>query len=246
MSPVHVALATRNVEFYANRVFDTRAVEAMRPSLRPMAVPWLRVQAAARERGLHLVTADRVEAEGINPREVLLLAYDWTPDAARLVERGARPAVLVSFEPPVIAWWLYANLPRLSAQFKHVFLFEGARDRVARGTRFHPLYFPQPCPPPRPTGRPWSRRRFMVMINSSKAMPRARDLARWFDRPRELSLKRELAALRYRPIGRERYGARLRVIRAFAGRDDFDLYGEGWETRHPAMDEQLYAAARRA
>jgi hypothetical protein len=242
----YAALATRNAEFYADRVFEPDALASMRPSLRPMALPWAPVRTLAAERGIRVLTADRVQHEGIDPREVLLIAYDWTPDAEQLLARGARPAVLVSFEPPVIAWSLYYNLPRLSAQFPHVFLFEGARDRVGRTARFHPLFFPQPCPPPRPTGKPWSQRRFLAMINSNKELPRALDLARWFDSPREVSLKRELAALRYRPIARARYGARLRAIRAFAERDDFDLFGEGWQRRHPAVDHNLHEAAQRA
>lgn len=246
MSFRYVALATRTTEFYADRVFDPRAIARMRPSLEPMATPWLSVQAAARERGVRLLTADRVEAEGIDPRQVLLIAYDWTHDAERLIARGARPAILVSFEPPVIAWWLYYNLERVSARFPHTFLFEGARERVAPTTWFHPLYFPQPCPPPRPTGRPWSKRRFLVMINSNKALPRARELARWLDRPRELSIRREIAGFRYRPIARDRYRARLRAIEAFADRGDFDLYGEGWQSRHPAVEPAVHAAAERA
>lgn len=246
MSLCDVALATRNTEFYANRVFDPAAVAAMRPSLQPMALPWLRVFESGVARGLRIMTADAVDDANVDPRRLLLIAYDWTPDAERLVQRGARPAVLVSFEPPVIAWWLYANLPRISAQFAHVFLFEGARERVAPSARFHPLFFPQPCPPPRPTGRPWSQRRFMVMINSNKAMPRATDLARWFDRPREVSLKRVMAGLHYRPINRERYSARLKLIRTFAARDDFDLYGEGWTARHAAVAADVHADALRA
>lgn len=242
----HAALATRNTEFYENRVFDAEAVAAMRPSLEPMASPWLRVGAVARERGLEMITADRVEADGIDPREVLLVAYDWTPDAERLLARGARPAALVSFEPPVIAWWLYYHLETISARFPHTFLFEGARDRVSRTTWFHPLFFPLPCPPPRPTGRPWPSRRFLAMINSNKGMPRARDMARWMDRPREVSLKRTIAGFRYRPIARDRYRARLRAIEAFADTEDFDLYGEGWESRHPAVETELHDAAQRA
>src|ERR687885_2256145 len=100
--------------------------------------------------------------------------------------------------------------------------------------------------PPRPTGRSWSKRRFLVMINSNKALPRARELARWFDRPRELSIRREIAGFRYRPIARERYRARLRAIQAFADRGDFDLYGEGWQSRHPAVEPAMHAAALRA
>jgi len=242
----YAALATRNTEFHANRVFDADAIGAMRASLEPMATPWLGVHAAARERGLTLITADQVTALSIDPSDVLLIAYDWTPDAERLIDQGARPAALVSFEPPVIAWWLYYHLGQVSAHFPHTFLFEGARERVAPSTRFHPLYFPLPCPSPRPTGRPWASRRFLTMINSNKAMPRARDMARWLDRPRELSLKRTLAGFRYRPVARERYGARLRAIEAFADLEDFDLYGEGWERRHPAVEPETHEAAGRA
>jgi hypothetical protein len=239
------ALATRNTEFYENRVFDPVAIGNLRPSLEPMATPWLRVHALAAEQGVRLVTADRVAAEGIDPRDVLLVAYDWTPDAAQLVAQGARPAVLVSFEPPVIAWWLYYHLFEISAYFPHTFLFEGARERVAPTTRFHPLRFPQPCPYPRPTGQPWSKRRFLTMVNSNKALPRWDELARWFDRPREVSLKRAWAGLRYRPVARERYSFRLRAIQAYAGLDDFDLYGEGWDERHPAVDPAIHALAQR-
>jgi hypothetical protein len=124
-------------------------------------------------------------------------------------------------------------------------LFEGARERVAPTTRFHPLFFPQPCPHPRPTGRTWSKRGFLTMINSNKAMPRWRDLGRWLDRPREVSIKRELAGLRYRPIARDRYLARLRAIQELSELDDFELYGEGWDSRHPAVEPSLHAAAQR-
>ncbi|HEY0582707.1 MAG TPA: glycosyltransferase family 10 [Chloroflexota bacterium] len=241
----YAALATRNTEFYNDGLFDPEVTSQIRRSLEYMVTPWQRVHTLAAERGIRFLTADRVQAEGIDPRQVMLVAYDWTPDAERLVSQGARPAALVSFEPPVIAWWLYYHLESVSARFPHTFLFEGARERVAAETRFHPLYFPQPCPPPRPTGQPFGKRRFLTMINSNKAMPRARDVARWLDRPREVSVKRTLAGLRYRPVARDRYGARLRAIESLANLDDFDLYGEGWESRHPAVEPGLFAAAQR-
>jgi hypothetical protein len=244
-SEVYAALATRNTEFYGNRVFSEDAIRHMRPSLEPMASPWPHVYTAAQERGIRLVTADRVIEDGIDPRQVLLIAYDWTPDAESLIKMGATPAALVSFEPPVIAWWLYYHLERVSAIFPHTFLFEGARERVAPITRFHPLYFPLPCPPPRPTGLPWTTRRFLAMINSNKVLPRAADLGRWLDRPREVSLRRAIAGLQYRPVARERYRARLRAIETFSKLDDFDLYGEGWERRHPAVEPYLHAQAKR-
>ena len=84
------------------------------------------------------------------------------------------------------------------------------------------------------------------MINSNKATPRVRDIARWFDRPREVSLKHTLAGLRYRPVARERYQARLRAIEAFASLEDFDLYGEGWDRRHPAVQPPIHETALQA
>ena len=140
------------MEFSGDRVFDKGAVGGMRPALAATAAAWREVHDLAQERGLRLMTADRVGDEGIDPRQVLLVAADWTPDARRLIAQGARPAALISFDSPVIAWWLYYHLEQVSDRFPHAFLFEGARDRVARTTRFHPLYFPQPCPPAAPDG----------------------------------------------------------------------------------------------
>jgi hypothetical protein len=224
-----VALATR----------DQASVEAL-------ATPWLRVRSTAREHGLQVVNADTITAEHVDPRRVLVLATDWTREAHKLISQGARPAVLVSFDPPVIAWWLYYHLQRVSALFPHTFMYEGARERVAATTRFHPLFYPVTCPPPRPTGLPWPGRRFMVSISDNQAAPRARDLARWFDRPRELSFERTWAGFRYRPIARERYQARLRAIEAFSNHDDFDLYGDGWDQRHPAVEPELHEVAAHA
>lgn len=207
------------------------------------ATPWPQVRAATQERGLRFIGAGELDCDA---SDTLLVAAAWTRDVERLLASGARPAVLVTFESPVQAWWLYYHLEQVSARFVHTFMYEGARERAAPITRFHPLYFPVPCPPARPTGLPWPKRRFAVAIANNRAVPRARDVARWFDRPREVSLSRSLAGLRYRPIAHDRYLARVRAFAAFSSHADFDLFGEGWERRHPAVDPQLHAEAVRA
>jgi hypothetical protein len=68
-------------------------------------------------------------------------------------------------------------------------------------------------------------------------------LPRWLDRPREVSLKRTLAALRYPPIAHDRYRVRLSAIEAFA---ELDLYGEGWQRRHPAIGRRQHARVLQA
>src|SRR3954447_19019542 len=89
---ISLALATRNTEFYANRVFDADEIARMGPTLPTMALPWLAVHTEAARRGIDMVTADRVTS----PAETTLIAYDWTPDAQLLVQKGAHPGALDS------------------------------------------------------------------------------------------------------------------------------------------------------
>lgn len=235
-----VALAIGVPEFARGRVFDAEALSAFRESLKPMAYPWLRVAELGRERGFEFRTADQVS----DPADVLLVSYDFHAESERLLAHGARACLLTSLEPPIIAWRLYADLPRLSSRFPYVLLFEGARDRTSPHATFQPLHFPVVFQDPTP-GSAWKDRRHLVMVNSNKAI--VRSLTRWFDRPREVSLKRWLASLRYPPIRIDGYQVRLRAIQELAGEagEKLDLFGEGWHRRHPAISGRQHAAAMR-
>ncbi len=239
-----VVLAIRGPEFQDGRVFDAKAVQGFRESLKSMASPWVAFGEAARKAGFEPFTSDQVRRRGLDPADMPLISYDLPPDSRWLLARGARPSILLSMEPPVIAWWLYFNLRRVSALFPHTFLFAGARSRAASNTRFHPLCFPverREVPGPDVA---WADRRLLVTVSSNKAIPRS--LARWRDRPREVSLKREVAALLYQPIARDQYHERYRATVYFAGQPSFDLYGEGWEQRHAAIPDRVYRAALRS
>ena len=236
-----VALAIRNATMQADQIFDLRPDG---PVDQAPYTPWRLVREMAAERGLLLITADRVAELSLDPRKVTLIAYDMPPIAAQLSAAGARMGILTSLEPPIIAWELYLRLPRLSARFPHVFLFGGAANRVAAESVFHPLHFPQVRDAISFSWTDWPRRRFMVSINSNKAM--VRSFTRWFDRPREVSIKRELASKLYPPIGRDLYIERLRAIDHFADRPDFDVRGQGWERRHPAISRRLHERVLRA
>lgn len=236
-----VAFAIRNQEFLGDRIFDLLPDG---PVDQAPYTPWRRVRELARERGLKLVTGDRVLNGEYAASSALLLAYDWTPLSAALVEAGTRPAALVSFEPPIIAWELYYKLRRISAQFPHTFLFAGGSGRVSPRTRFHPLAFPQVREPGEDSGAPWEERRFLVMMGGNKGL--VRNPVRFFDRPREFSLRREVATRRYPALGDELYTERLRAIEHFADSPDFDLYGHGWGQRHPTVGEREHRQAMRA
>lgn len=222
-----------------NRIFD---LPADGPVDQAPYTPWKLVRDYGRAAGLDVMTADVLLERGIEPRDATIISYDWPPSTQTLFDSGATLGVLTSLEPPVIAWELYYHLRQLSARFAHVYLFGGGADRVSSSTRFHRLHFPQ-VRTSRDTEEA-ERRSFLVSITSNKAM--VRSFTRWFDRPREVSLKRELAARLYPPIGRDLYIQRLRAAAYFARRADFDMYGQGWQRRHPAVPRELYDTAMRA
>ena len=232
-----VALAIRNADMQGNRIFD---LPPDGPVDQAPYTPWRLVRDFGAAAGFELMTADQVAIQGIDPRQVTVISYDWPPATDTLVAQGAHLAVLTSLEPPVIAWELYYKLPKLSRSFPHVYLFGGAASRVASTTQFHPLQFPQVRVLQERHEEDWQQRRFLVSINSNKAM--VRSFTRWFDRPREVSVKREIASRLYPPIGRDLYLERLRAAAHFAKRPDFDMVGQGWQRRHPAVPPELHAA----
>jgi hypothetical protein len=236
-----VALAIRNPDLLADRIFE---LVSDGPVDQAPYTPWRLVRERAQEHGFLVLTADRVATLGIDPRSVTVLAYDWPPSAQALLAAGARPGVLTSLEPPVIAWELYYRLPELSARFPVVFLFGGAAERIAPGCTFRQLLFPQVRQPGEVAWPDWSERRLLVSIVANKAI--VRSFTRWFDQPREVSVKRELASRVYRPLASDLYIERLRAVAQFAGRPDFDTFGQGWERGHPAVPGRLRAAFLRA
>ncbi|MGI9149406.1 MAG: glycosyltransferase family 10 domain-containing protein [Chloroflexota bacterium] len=236
-----VALAIRNPDLQKDRIFE---LVSDGPVDQAPYTPWRRVRQLAAEHGITLVTADRVSQLALDPRSVTVLAYDWPPAAQALVAAGARPGVLTSLEPPVIAWELYYRLPKLSAGFPIAFLFGGAAERIAPGCTFRQLLFPQVRQVGEVAWPDWSQRRFLVSIVANKAV--VRSFTRWFDQPREVSVKRELASRRYPPLASDLYVERLRAIAHFAGRTGFDTFGQGWERRHPAAPARLHAAFLRS
>ena len=236
-----VALSIRDADMQGDRIFTL-------PSDGPVDLapytPWRLVREVGCAAGFELMTADQIGVRGIDPREVTVISYDWPPSTDTLVAGGASLGVLTSLEPPVIAWELYYHLRETSGRFPHTLLFEGGRKRAAATTEFHSLQFPQVRHPRLIDWAEWRQRSFLVSINSNKAV--VRSFTRWFDRPREVSIKRELASRLYPPVGADLYLERLRAAAQFAGRPDFDLFGQGWQRRHPAVPRQLHQAMLRA
>ena len=80
-----VALAIRNANFLQDRIFE---LVSDGPVDQAPYTPWRLVRDLAREHGYLVVTADRIPALGVDPRSVVVLAYDWPPARRRWSPRA--------------------------------------------------------------------------------------------------------------------------------------------------------------
>lgn len=188
----------------------------------------------AEKRGFQVVTVDQ-----------FLSSDTWTAPAMLVSDTGrglaeccgrAVPAVCWCLESPVVANSFFHALRRHTGVFPHVFLWAGARDRVAPKANFHAITWPHDFSHVQP-GPAWEARRFAVMVTANKRpFP-------MFWRPttlRPLRLARWLAGLIVNAVhvtwirsidpwmSASLADARRGVIAAFA-ETEFDLYGPGWE-----------------
>jgi alpha(1,3/1,4) fucosyltransferase len=224
-----IVIDTGNEPYYENRVFDP-AVAARYPG----GLTMVRFHELATGAGFRVTTADLIDREPVDASRAIVISEQTTEWTDQWAERGASLCAVVCFETPAFAWRFYRDLPRISARYRHAFLFAGARSRVlSPGTVFHPTLFPQPYSRPIPQAAAgWDERQFMVLINSN--------VVRHALRPSHV-----LARLRDPALRRELYSERRRAIRFFQARHGFHVYGVGWDRWKVGVSYGDYKAARR-
>jgi hypothetical protein len=241
------ALITGDPAFDEDRAFDPAAspgYAGAASSGYTGAMMWMHLRSILAEHGIRLATLDVLEREGGDLRGLPFISQGWNEDARRCLERGGFPAVMFSWESPIVIWEVYGDLPRLGRIFHEILLLPGAVDRVPR-SRFTPMLVPRHREPLSAT--PWAGRKYLVMVNS-RHLPEpvsllsliAAVLARVFSpgRTARAGIRRQLVCMRDRELCRELYSERLRAIRSLSAFDDFDLYGRGWD-RSDGRDRQI-------
>jgi hypothetical protein len=225
-----IVIDTANEPYYENRVFDP-AVAARYPG----AVTMVRFHELATAAGFRLTTADSIAHQDVDASRALVISEQTTPWTGKWAERGAVLCAVVCFETPSFAWRFYRDLPKISARYRHAFLFAGARPRVrSAATTFHPTLFPQRYSGPIWAAQAgWSHRQFMVLINSN--------IVRHKLRPAHI-----VAGLRDPVLRRELYGERRRAIRYFHRYEGFHVFGKGWDRWKLGVSYRDYKAALRS
>jgi len=238
-----VVFDTATPQFQRNQVFNYEYASRF-----PGAAVWALLHGEVTKRGWDMVTSDVfVQCSRLEP--AVCISEMVTPYTRAVLRAGAIPAVIVSGESPNVAWRFYSRLSRHVAPYAHAFLFRGAEAWVKPPTRFHPVYWANSRSAVFP-GIPWEKRRLLVMVAGNKQRiappgggPTAR--ARWLAK-RLLWRYLRLA----NPIFRfeDLYTKRLEAIRYFAGKEDFQLYGVGWDrpggVGRPYLEAARLAGAR--
>ena len=228
-----IVLDTHIQRFQGNEVFDPAYAARF-----PGALATARLYKAVRQSGFDMITSDLYAAMRNPPAGALCISDRVTPFVRRQLQDGRLTgAILVNFESPNVDIRFYHTLRARSALFKHVFVFRGARERVAPGTTFHVAYFPQA----RRTviaGPAWNDRDWLVMVAGNKQASQSQGTAIESRHPLK-RLKKRVQALRHRwilltdPMLRveDLYRVRLEAAYFFSQRPGFRLFGTGWERK---------------
>ena len=123
-----------------------------------------------RERGYKVLRIDEFLNQGRRSK-TLLISEDARGNYGRsknlLRNLDVIPAVCISLEVPIIAFYFYHFVGKLAGSFEHVFLWPGCKE-ILSGTHcnFHPMYFPNRW---REVfkGPSWSDRLFITMLNAN-------------------------------------------------------------------------------
>ena len=154
----------------------------------------------------------------------------------------------MSLESPLIAWKFYHNIAHYAGRFHHNYQFLGTRERlVGTGTVFHPIVFPMETRVPLAL-QPWNKRGYLILVNSNKRaffqkMGNIKEIAR--------SILSQMRFHVFKVIDpwmriREIYFDRIMAIYYFSRKDDFSLYGVGWDQPIQGFSRNYHNAALKA
>lgn len=196
-----------------------------------------------------IVTADVFLGREADSSAIVYCITDMvTPLTNTVLKRGAIPFVCFSMESPLIAKDFYVNIRELSGRFIYSIQFKGTLERLrSSSTKFIPMHFPVPERTPLKNEADWNDRKFLILVNSNKRAFFS-DYSSIATAVRSIASKLKFTYLRLRDpwmLTPEFYKDRIELIRYFADRPGFALYGIGWNNPIAGFSERYHQAAKK-
>jgi hypothetical protein len=165
-----------------------------------------------------------------------------------ILERGAIPFICFSMESPLIAKDFYVNISKLSGRFNYSIQFKGAFERLrSSNSKFITMHFPVPERLSIKNKNEWDSRKFLIVVNSNKRAFFS-DYSTVKTAIRSVASQLKFTYLRLvDPWMRtpEFYKDRIELIRYFAGKPGFALYGIGWNNPIAGFPKVYHEAAKK-
>lgn len=198
-------------ELMGNKIFNPSFAKKISHTILPTCF----LYQEALKKGIRFITPDVFLNFKGKPQNTLLITHLKTPYTGKLISLGAKPTILTCQESPFIATRFYMDLKRISGLYKHTFVFSGMKKRLSSKTTYHQMFFPQPYDICDFKPIDFNKKKFLAMIISAKSIK---------DWKKKVILK-----LMYGLSVKEIYSERIEAIKFFSEKNDFDLFGFGWD-----------------
>jgi hypothetical protein len=227
-----IAFCTNNKIFNNNRILDSVFAEKFPGAL------WIPLLGETlKNKGFEFVTGD-VALEGLkkklyNAFEIYIIQEENSLVGNLLIKKGAFPLLIFSGESPLFSSYFYLNINKISSQFKYKVLFKGAFPNDKLVNNNFTLFFPSFKSDFVVSFKPWSSRKFLVMVASNKYWKIQNRT--FFGQIRGfLRIIRDKFRSNYYTYPPDVYSnfqlhdKRLELIEFFNNLNVLDLYGSGW------------------
>lgn len=240
----HIAISPGNSHMLGNRALDINYMSQISPEYTFMA----NLAKALQRVGYECMTSDVFLRTRPAERALLISYCGWGYWRKR---KEFIPAICYCLESPIVVWYFFRSLPWIANRFEHVFLWPGARKRLhGSSAKFHDIFWPNSSPQ-NGQYKSWSRRKFLVMINSNK-----RAFQPNWDLMKVRSPLKAMAWSAYYMVGQavkhtdpwmnsELYKERLEAIGYFSSDPGFDLFGRGWDKPVPGFEKIIREAVKK-
>jgi hypothetical protein len=177
--------------------------------------------------GIKIVTPDIFLNLKTKPKKTFLIShlYGNSEIDVALIKEGVVPLILLCQESPFIATRFYLNLKKYSSKFKHSIVFLGMKKMLSKKTVYQQMFFAQSYDLADFNPKKFTEKKLLTMICSAKFV------GNW--------KKNLLLKLFYGFRIKEIYQERLKVIKYFADKNSFDLYGRGWDKIKLKLSDKL-------
>jgi len=183
----------------------------------------------AKEQGIKVMLGKTYLKENIFSSDDLVLSETFTANTQRLLQSGAQPFLLYSFESPKVDWKFFMRIRQHAAHYTHAYLFSGAAPYLPPETTLHPFYWTNDIKDIEKAKQLslTKRNELLVMIASNKKQNSTAGGNVILGMIKGIMMKvltKTIPVLRLKDL----YVTRMQVIRHFSKKPWFKLYGKGW------------------